>query len=101
MIIHSDNTVIKRDGSYSKTVLLKSNPESLQTMTISFKKTSDFFAGIGMANAWNFRIVTVYDMQTNDKYTENIRFRKCKIKITFFFIFLDTHFVLNHHPFQQ
>lgn len=67
--LFDDDKIIRHGSTYSKTVLLTSNPKSLQTITISFKKTGDFFAGIGMANEWNFRVVTVYDMQTNDKYT--------------------------------
>jgi len=66
--------LIKRDSSNSKTIIITDNPIPLEEISISFRKTYDIYFGIGFADEWSFRSVTVLDMQSNIEYYTNTLF---------------------------
>jgi pimeloyl-ACP methyl ester carboxylesterase len=67
--LFNQDTLIKRDSSNSKTILITNNPNLLQTISISFQKTRDLYFGVSFADEWSFDLITVLDMQSNIKYT--------------------------------
>jgi pimeloyl-ACP methyl ester carboxylesterase len=67
--LFDQNTLIKHDSSNSKTIIITDNPIPLEEISISFRKTYDIYFGIGFADEWSFRSVTVLDMQSNIEYT--------------------------------
>jgi hypothetical protein len=64
-VLFSQNTLFKRGSINSKTILIANKPTTLEKINISFKKSLGFSFGIGLADKWNFRSVTVLDMQSN------------------------------------
>jgi hypothetical protein len=62
---------MKQDSSNSKTILITDDPSPLKEISISFQKTYDMYFGIGFADEWSFRLITVLDMQTNTEYYTN------------------------------
>jgi len=71
LLSFSENTLIKRDSSNSKTILATNNPMPLKKISISFRKSYKAYLGIGLADEWSFRSVTVLDMQSNIRYYIN------------------------------
>jgi hypothetical protein len=64
-VLFSQYTLLKSGSINSKTILIANKPTTLENINISFKKSAGFSLGIGLADQWSFRSVTVLDMQSN------------------------------------
>ena len=63
----SENTSLTRGTIKSKTILITNKPMALKKISISFKKSMNINYGFGLADQWNFRSVTVLDMQSQSR----------------------------------
>ena len=66
-VLFSQSTLFTRGSTNSKTILIPNKSVSLKKISISFKKSIGLTLGIGLADQWNFRSVTVLDMQSHSR----------------------------------
>jgi hypothetical protein len=64
-VLFSQSTLLKRGSINLKTILITNKPATLENINISFKKSLGLNFGIGLADQWNFRSVTMLDTQSN------------------------------------
>jgi pimeloyl-ACP methyl ester carboxylesterase len=67
-LLFNQNTLIKRDSSNSKIILIPNNPIPLKKISLSFQKSYTSNFGIGLADQWRFHSVTMLDIQSNISY---------------------------------
>ncbi|CAF1315271.1 unnamed protein product [Adineta ricciae] len=63
--LFDEKILFKSSSVNSKTILIARQPASLKEITISFKKSLSSNFGLGLSNQWNFRSVSILDMQSH------------------------------------